>query len=234
MQKSMTAAKEGKWEPALDEARKAVKKAPGNTLANVLLAITLEKNNRPEEALKAAKNASESDKSSFTAQYILGRHYCRQQKYLDAIEPLTRALELNPKDANTIILLAEAKIHLNNFEDAIRLYERLLDFPEFQDSSVLENEIGVLYVRKNDPNSAREHFSKAISCEKDPENPENPISYLNYAILWDKYLTEDPARKRITARAFYLKFLNCAANRPTLATLCEEVNARLEKLDQQK
>lgn len=109
MRKSLASAKEGKWSRALDQAGNAVDKAPGNTLANVLLAIALENNNRPGDAMEAAERAG-ADTGCFIAQYTLGRLYCRQQKYDSSIRPLTRALELRPDDANTLILLARAKL----------------------------------------------------------------------------------------------------------------------------
>ena len=70
MRKALTSAKEAKWSRALDLAESAAAKAPGNTLANVLLAIALENNNRPDEALNAAIRAG-ADTSSFIAQYTL-------------------------------------------------------------------------------------------------------------------------------------------------------------------
>ena len=225
MRKSMTAAKEGNWELALDEARKAVKKAPGSTLANVLLAITLENNNLPEEALKAAQKAG-ADKSCFIAQYTLGRILFRQQKYADSIDPLTRARELRQDDANTIILLARAKIKLNNFDDAISLFENLLELGKYNDSSVLNNELGVLYVQKNELILARSKFAAAYGADA-----KNPIPHLNYAILCDFYLR---GLRNFPAAAFardhYGEFLTLAEKRPELAVEYNEVKGRLKKI----
>jgi tetratricopeptide (TPR) repeat protein len=225
MQKSMTAAKAGNWELALDEARKAVKKDSGNTLANVLLAIALENNSHPEEALKAAKKAAESDKACFIAQYTLGRLCCRQQKYADCIEPLTRAMEIRPDDTNTIILLARAKTRMNNFEEAINLYRRLLEFPEFSDSAMLYNEIGVLHVRKNEPDMAPADFQRAFL-----KDSENPIPHLNYAILYDYYLRNRRDSADRVAREHYQKFLNKTANRPELGDERRDVEKRLKEI----
>ena len=58
MRRSLASAKDAKWRRALDQAENAVEKAPGDTLANVLYAIALENNDRPEEALNAANRAS--------------------------------------------------------------------------------------------------------------------------------------------------------------------------------
>ena len=224
MQKSMTAAKAGNWELALDEARKAVKKDSGNTLANVLLAIALENNSHPEEALKAAQKAG-ADRSCFIAQYTLGRILFRQQKYTDCIDPLTRARELRPDDANTIILLARAKIKLNNFDDAISLFENLLELGKYSDSAVLYNEIGVLHVRKNKPDAASADFQRAFL-----KDGENPIPHLNYAILYDYYLRNRRDSADGVAREHYQKFLNKTANHPELAVEYNEVKGRLEKI----
>jgi len=216
MRRSLASAKEAKWGRALDQAANAVDKAPGNTLANVLLAIALENNNRTEDALNAAVRAG-ADTSCFIAQYTLGRLYCRQQKYDSSVKPLTRALELRPDDANTLILLSRAKLHLNT-EDALNLNKRLLSVPQFSQSAVIYNELGVLQVLKNEPKKATALFLKALSLDAD-----NPHLNLNNAILHDYYLGD-----LMKARQYYNSFLRLAANRRELLDEYKEVQTRLE------
>ena len=216
MRRSLASAKEAKWNRALDQAVNAVEKAPGNTLANVLLAIALENNNRPEDALNAAVRAG-ADTSSFIAQYTLGRIYCRQQKYDSSVKPLTRALELRPDDANTLILLARAKLRLNT-EDALNLNKRLLAIPQFSQSAVIYNELGVLQVLKGEPKKATALFLKALSLDAD-----NPHLNLNNAILHDYHLGD-----LMKARQYYNSFLRLAANRRELLDEYKEVQTRLE------
>ena len=218
MRKSLASAKEAKWSRALDQAENAVSKAPGSTLANVLYAITLENNNRPDEALNAAIRAG-ADTSSFIAQYTLGRIYCRQQKYDSSIKPLTRALELRPDDANTLILLARAKLRLNT-EDALNLNKRLLSLPQFSQSAVIYNELGVLQVLKGEPKKATSLFVMALSLDAD-----NPYLNLNSAILYDYYLGD-----LMTARQHYNSFLRLAANRRELLDEYKNVQTRLDDI----
>jgi len=216
MHRSLASAKEAKWGRALDQAENAVEKAPGNTLANVLLAIALENNNRPDDALNAATRAG-ADTSCFIAQYTLGRLYCRQQKYDSSVKPLTRALELRPDDANTLILLARAKLRLNT-EDALNLNKRLLSIPQFSQSPVIYNELGVLQVMKGEPKKATALFLKALSLDAD-----NPYLNLNNAILHDYHLGD-----LMKARQYYNSFLRLAANRRELLDEYKEVQTRLE------
>ena len=216
MRRSLASAKEAKWSRALDQAESAAAKAPGSTLANVLLAIALENNNRPDEALSAAVRAG-SDNTSFIAQYTLGRLYCRQQKYDSSVKPLTRALELRPDDANTLILLARAKLRLNT-EDALNLNKRLLSIPQFSQSPVIYNELGVLQVLKGEPKKATALFLKALSLDAD-----NPHLNLNNAILHDYQLGD-----LMKARQYYNSFLRLAANRRELLDEYKEVQTRLE------
>jgi len=218
MRKSLASAKEAKWSRALDQAENAVAKAPGNTLANVLLAIALENNNRTDEALNAAIRAG-SDTNSFIAQYTLGRLYCRQKKYDSSIKPLTRALELRPDDTNTIVLLAGAKLHLNT-EDALGLYNRLRTSPQFSQSPAPYNEMGILYILKGEPKTALRFFTFARERDAD-----NPILHLNSAILYDCHLGD-----RVKAREFYNSFLRQASNRPELLNEYKEVQKRLEEI----
>ena len=216
MQRSLASAKEAKWGRALDQAANAVDKAPGNTLANVLLAIALENNNRPEEALNAAVRAG-ADQSCFIAQYTLGRLYCRHQKYDSSIKPLTRALELRPDDANTLILLARAKLHLNT-EDAMNRNKSLLSIRQFSQSPVIYNELGVLYILKGEPKNAQRFFFRALELDAD-----NPFLHLNSAILYDYHLGD-----LMKARQYYNSFLRLAANRRELLDEYKEVQTRLE------
>jgi len=218
MRKSLASAKEAKWSRALDQAEKAVDKAPGNTLANVLLAIALENNNHPDEALNVAIRAG-ADTSSFIAQYTLGRLYCRQQKYDSSVRPLTRALELRPDDSNTLILLARAKLRLNT-EDALNLNRRLLLLPQFSQSAVIYNELGVLQVLKGEPKNAQRFFIKAIELDAD-----NPYLHLNRAILHDYYLGD-----LMNARQYYNSFLRLAANRRELLEEYKKVQTRLDDI----
>ena len=216
MRKSLASAKEGKWSRALDQAGNAVDKAPGNTLANVLLAIALENNNRPGDAMEAAERAG-ADTGCFIAQYTLGRLYCRQQKYDSSIRPLTRALELRPDDANTLILLARAKLHLNT-EDAFELNNRLRSLPQFAQSPIVYNELGVLKVLQNKPKQAISLFRTAIQLDAD-----NPHLNLNLAILQDYHLGNLP-----DARQYYNVFLRLSSSRRELLDEYKEVQTRLE------
>ena len=216
MRKSLASAKEAKWKRALDQAENAVEKAPGDTLANVLYAIALENNGHTDEALNVAARAG-TDSSCFIAQYTLGRIYLRQQKYDSCIKPLTRALELRPDDANTLILLARAKMRLNT-EDALNLNKRLLELPQFKDSPVVYNELGVIQVLKNEPKKATSLFLKALSLDAD-----NPHLNLNAAILYDYYLGN-----QMMASKYYNSFLRLSANRRELLDEYKEVQTRLE------
>ncbi len=216
MRRSLASAKEAKWKRALDQAENALAKAPGDTLANVLYAIALENNDHPEEALNAAIRAG-TDSSCFIAQYTLGRLYFRQQKYDSCIKPLTLALELRPDDANTLILLARAKLRLNT-EDALNLNKRLLTLPQFKDSPFVYNELGVIEVLKNEPKKATSLFLKALSLDAD-----NPHLNLNAAILYDYYLGN-----KMMASKYYNSFLRLSANRRELLDEYKEVQTRLE------
>ena len=218
MRRSLASAKEAKWGRALDYAENAVEKAPGDTLANVLYAIALENNNRTEEAISAAVRAS-SDSSSFIAQYTLGRLYCRQQKYDSSVKPLTRALELRPDDANTLILLARAKLRLNT-EDALSLNLRLLSLPQFAQSPVVYNEIGVLMVLKGEPKKARSYFDHAQNLDAD-----NPYLKLNNAILHDYQLGDV-----MKARQYYNNFLQLSSTHPELLDEYKKVQKRLDDI----
>ncbi len=218
MRKSLASAKEAKWKRALDQAENAVANAPGDTLANVLYAIALENNGHTDEALNVAARAG-TDSSCFIAQYTLGRIYFRQQKYDSCIKPLTRAMELRPDDANTLILLARAKLRLNT-EDALNLNKRLLDLPQFKESPVVYNELGVIQVLKNEPKKATSLFLKALSLDAD-----NPHLNLNAAILYDYYLGN-----QMMASKYYNSFLRLSANRRELLDEYKEVQTRLEIL----
>ena len=216
MRRSLASAKEAKWKRALDQAENAVEKAPGDTLANVLYAIALENNGHSDEALNAAARAG-TDSSCFIAQYTLGRLYFRQQKYDSCIKPLTLALELRPDDANTLILLARAKLRLNT-EDALNLNKRLLSLPQFKDSPIVYNELGVIQVLKNEPKKATSLFLKALSLDAD-----NPHLNLNNAILHDYFLGD-----WMQAQQYYNSFLRLSANRRELLDEYKEVQTRLE------
>ena len=101
------------------------------------------------------------------------------------IENLTKAIELNPKDANAYYKRGTAYYKLKEYDKAIADYNRAIELdPKNAETSYIP---GIAYCIKNDPDRAIQKFTKEIEL-----NPKNIWAYFNRAIAY--YLKNDVDR----------------------------------------
>lgn len=87
-------------------------------------------------------------------------------RVVEAKEELERALEFQPRDAQSQDLLAGVYFRLGVYPTAIRLWRGLLE--EFPEDSVLHVNVGLALLKTGQPNEARDHLERAL--ELDPEH----------------------------------------------------------------
>lgn len=106
---------------------------------------------------------------------------------------LTKSFEENPHDARTIFYLAQTHSCLNNFEEAVKLYNLYLKFSDYQtERSLALYRLGLLtqYLASKDPitytwHNAFDYYLEAYATT--PERIEPLIAIADY------YLTRQPA-----------------------------------------
>ncbi len=211
---------EGNWQQSLSFADEAVKREPENVAALLIQALAYEHLEKYDLALQAARKAESYDSSSFQAQYTLGRLYAKSpDKLQDAIAPLLRAHNLNPKSEDTLVLLARCSAKLK-LDSAIKYYEQLSKSSRFSNKPEVWNQLGILYALQNQQRPASICFVRAYNLA-----PTNHLVVLNFAIFLDHYLN-----KKERAVNFYRKYLELAERNPEEDERRNRIQQRIELL----
>lgn len=83
---------------------------------------------KPDDAVAALKQAVEANPRHAKAEAMLGHLLLNEQKqYADATEPLVRAVNLNPEQLQAWLDLGRAMGMIGRFDQAIDVYEKVLD-----------------------------------------------------------------------------------------------------------
>jgi tetratricopeptide (TPR) repeat protein len=215
-------AKNNDWQQALKYAQEAVKREPANAGALILLALAYENSGDLEQALQTARLAVKADAKYFQAQYTLGR-LCLQDpaKIQDSIEPLKRALRLNPGDTDTLVLLAQGSKKLGLLE-TVKYFEQLAKSKRYQGRPEPWNEMMIIYAEQNNTRDAARCLVTAYSRAKD-----NPIIVLNFALFWDYYANP---KRPVQAVKYYRKFLTIVANNSAFDSKVVQIKKRINEI----
>lgn len=92
-----------------------------------------------------------------------GDQFKEAQKYDDAVQSYTKALDIEPKSITAFTKRAETYETLNNFDKAVEDYEKAIVFDA--DNTELYFKAGKVYVKLHKPDKAIELFSKAINID---------------------------------------------------------------------
>ena len=193
LEQGAKAAAEADWTRALKLASKGVKIAPNNIDALLLKAVAAQRCHQQEAAFEAASRAASLDPRNFVAQYTLGRVCMDDPKRTpEALRALRLALRLRRGDRDTLVSLCNLAAETNS-SNALAFLKMLEQDPEFANSPVLHNQLGIIYLRRNDYENAKSAFVRAWKLDKnDPE-----ITY-NTARFFDRHT----ASPRVAARLY--------------------------------
>jgi len=125
------------WSGAEQEARRAIALNPDSlTPLSNLLTIT----GRHVDAIAESERTVKVDPLFSAAHYIHGTDLYFARRYQDAMVPLKRAIELEPRDWGAAIMLANTYEALGKPEQALRVYDR----PEFRESPYIARTYALL------------------------------------------------------------------------------------------
>lgn len=219
MDNALKSAVSGDWKKARNYSSRAVKAAPENSNALILLALSLENTGDSEGALGAASKAAACSKKSYFAQFTKGRLLYEKNRFDSCIAPLKAALELRPKSSDALILLAQASVLLKNRKDATIYYSRLARLPEYRKNPIPWSELGIFFLSES-PAKAEQYLLYALQC-----GPSNPALLLNVAVYYDKYM-KNPGKAKI----YYGRYLVLTKNQTALNSRRQDVENRLKAL----
>ena len=198
------ALEKGKPETAQAITERAIAAAPKNADALILHALTREAQDDLTSAVNAATRAAQLQPGSFVAQYTCGRLCAAAGNDAAALHALGKALELNPGDRNTLILLANVNMRgaasTKERLAALRCLAALSGDGVLVRSAAYRNQIGIGMVLEKNLRKGGENLRYAQKLE-----PKNPVYQLNYARLFDYYL-----KRPDIAADYYREYLKLA------------------------
>ncbi len=154
------------FEKALVELDAAIKLHPEFAAAHFSRGSVLKAMGRMPEATEAFRQARILKPTHQNAWAMEGATLLRQEKYKEAIAPLTQAVDMSGKDADSVMNLGIALKHLGRTEEAIKVYERgLKDMPG--NPGILNN-LGILLASLKRYEETVVYLEDAL--ETDPEN----------------------------------------------------------------
>lgn len=134
--------------------------------------------------------------------YWLGRALYSGSQYEEAIGAINMAIELAPKDADNLALLAASYRELQKFDQAITAAQKAI---ELQPNSRNYRILGSVYRAQKEYGLAIEYFKKALGLE-----PENAEAYLDIARIYlaeGKYPEAEETLKKAPPTAPISSFL---------------------------
>jgi tetratricopeptide (TPR) repeat protein len=221
-------AEKGKWEAA-GKTAEAVAKAKPKEVAPVLLqALAYEQQGEYDKALDLARQGAEMASGDFTVQYTYGRLTAKDPaRRSEAFSILERALELNPGDQNTLILLCNIGSEIEH-PKVIKYLNELRKNKDFAQSPVLLYQIGCYNVRAGKTNHAQVWLRRAA---RDASKSKNWDLLLNCARTLDRSGAVNQKTGKKEALEWYGKYRALSGNR---GAEYKEVNARIAQLQTTK
>ena len=155
-----------------------------NNLANVFLSKKYF-----EEAVTYFEKAGEGDPDNALIQFNLAKAmYCHGQ-YLESLDPLQRAMRLDPKKTFPFIIFALVLRKLGEFEKAAGFLEDLLEAdPEGLEMLDVKANLGVLYIEMYKIDKAVETLEEALEID-----PKHVLSLANYGYALGEQGNHDAA-----------------------------------------
>lgn len=220
MTQGVAAAVNGDWNVALEYAERAIKVAPDDVNALILLALAEENTGDADAALGTISKATAVDENNYFAQYTRGRLLYEKRHFDSCIAPLRTALKLRPNATDPLILLAQSSVNLKDTQNAKSYYSQLARNRAFARNPAVWSELGMTFIAESNPRNAAQYLVYAYRLQ-----PDNPKLLLNLGVYYDAY-----QRNRAEAVKYYTRFLNITKQNSAMAQKRSEVEKRLQAL----
>jgi tetratricopeptide (TPR) repeat protein len=162
----------GKYRESIDYYTWAIDLNPKNSNYYYYRASSYEKLGYIEETRKDLLISIDLDKNSAISHNFLGYLYAEKEIELnESLKLIQRAIDLEPDNAAYQDSLGWVMYRMGKYEEAmhhLQLARQLMEEKNEEDS-VIYDHLGDVYIKLNDPASARENWSKAESIMQDPK-----------------------------------------------------------------
>src|SRR5215475_13287165 len=155
---------------AAAEFQNSIKLAPDKSIARVSLALMMLQGDRPAEAITILRERVRS-KPDYLSLWFLGESLNRQgaasgsPEEQEAIDALTRSVQMNPDVAPSRILLAKLLVHRGGFNEAEEHLTRALALEP--DNVTATYQLAQICQKKGDSERARQLFAKVSKAKAD-------------------------------------------------------------------
>jgi len=178
--------------------RQALEKDPGNPSLYYQLGGHLEKNGRYDEASQLYRTALSKGIESSRLHSRIADLLVRRGEKDAAIVEYEKGAKINPADLDSQCNLATAYLEKGRLADAERVFRWILTNDD--DFAAAHNGMGLVFIQKQDPNTARGYFERA--AQLDPDLVE---VHMNLGLIYEM------AGDRARARASFQTFLDKAS-----------------------
>jgi len=118
-----------------------------------------------QQASKVLNTILVQDQNNADALYLLGLVGCRNQRWVEAVELINRALLIDPKRVRYYANLGEAQLALERFDDAVSSFQMLLSVEP--DNALACFNLGRAYVLRGQRSEAIPQFERAVIARPD-------------------------------------------------------------------
>ncbi len=154
MSEAVAQAKQNKWQNAAKMASEMSAAVPNAASPVLLQAIAYEKSGEYDKALDLARQCAAANPENFTCVYTFGRLSAADKKRRsEAFVILEKALQLNPGDRDTLVLLCNLGTMLNH-PRVLQYLGELHRHKEFASSATLYYQYGFVFAMRRDKDRA--------------------------------------------------------------------------------
>ncbi len=157
-----------RWLDAERHLMRALEIDPGIPRGFVLLAELYLHMRHGEDAVRAARIASQREPDDLSITLLLAHAHLAAEQWRPALDLFLSLHARSPFDPDPLLGASEAALHLREYERAILLLQEYLTLKP--DDARIHARLGSVFVVKNQKDRARASFDRAL--ELDPENQE--------------------------------------------------------------
>ena len=214
-------AAEGDWAEADQLAKQVLKQNKNHADALMIRALAQNSLDVRNEAVEYAIHAAKVKPDHFLPHYIQGMLLSKNGKPDLALLALKEARRFRPDDINTLILLTENSMALKRYKEAAGYLKLLARNQSYRTSSYLWNGLGICFTASS-PQMALRFFRMAERYA-----PDDPITALNLAILYDSRL-----KQIADARHYYERFFRFSAGKAEYDVIRGQAELRLNSIQE--
>lgn len=141
-------------------------------------------------AIRELHISLQKDPDHTKSHYLLGYIYMGRRQYNKSVQHFKRVIELDPAAYDAVNSLGAAYLAMERWQDAIDLFEGLLEQPMFTSPELAHNNAGWAYYNLKDYSTAAEHFKMAVFLK-----PEFCLGYNNLGLAMDSMNNRQQAMK---------------------------------------